>query len=415
MAKLATSSIPKIEVPAAGKTFIFDDHRDAPRGFALKVTAAGSRVFVLRYTIDGRQRLKTIGEWPTWSLDAARKEAHTLLRGIGQGRDPLEEKRRRRSEPTVADLADEWLRKHASGLKSETDIRRYILSDLVPALGRLKVSDVGRRDVIEVVEKKAEQAPRAAAQLLLYAKRLLEYATDRNIIPLNPVAGLKPSAIKVSGRRDPLKTTVRDRVLDQDEVRAFWKGIESSNLHKLTALALKMILVTGQRPGEVAAMRWDEIEGEVWTIPAQRRGKTETAHTVHMTATALAILAAARMEVERLSRRRRTTEAVYVFETRPGKPLTVAALDRAVARGREGERWTPHDLRRTMRTGLSACKVRPDIAELTIGHTKRGIVAVYDRHGFEAERREALEAWETWLLQMVNDNVVSLAGKRSSA
>lgn len=432
MAKLTdgkSGTIAKAETPLAGQRFIFDDHRDAPRGFGLRITAAGGKAFILRYSVDGRERRKTIGDWPTWSLEAARAEAHDLLRGISKGNDPLEAKRRRREEPTVKELAGDWLAKHASGLRSESAIRGYIENDLLPKIGNMKVSDVRRRDVIEVVEAKAERTPRAAAQLLLYARRMMDFATDRDFIPANPLAGLKPSSIKVKGKRDPLRSVVRGRVLDAEEIKSFWQGVEKCGLHRLTALCLKMVLVTGQRPGEVAAMHEGEINGRVWTIPANRRGKTDTAHSVYLTDTSLALVAAAKTEIQRLGERRKEPWGGFIFEAVPGRPITTAALCRAVDRShiamgakdvQPWGRWTPHDLRRTMRTGLSACRVRPDIAELTIGHTKRGIVAVYDQHGFEAERRAALEAWEARLLRiaagqdpdsMQAKNIVSLEAR----
>lgn len=399
---------------------LFDSHKDAPSGFALKIMPTGGKTFVLRYTIDGRQRLKVIGAFPAWSVEAARKEAQRLIREVDQGHDPLEEKRRRRLEPTLGELATEWLDKHVAGLKSADDVRRYVLKDMVPVLGKMKVSAIRRRDVLDLVEGKAATAPRAAAIVLRVARQLFTYAVDREVIPASPVADLKPSSIKTREHPRGLVKVVGERVLNTDEIKAFWNNVETSGMDRLTALALKMILITGQRPGEVAGMAWAEIDSDKWTIPAQRRGKTEQAHSVHLTATALAIIAEAKDEVARRQKRRGDGGGQFVFESRLNKPITRHALSRAVVRfrptlGMKGEPWTPHDLRRTMRTGLSACKVRPDIAELTIGHTKRGIVAVYDRHGFEAERREALQTWETWLMQTVNDNVVSLADKRSSA
>lgn len=422
-------TIAKAEPPATGQRFIFDDHRDAPRGFGLRITSAGGKAFILKYTADGRERRKTIGDWPTWTLEAARAEARELVQGISRGQDPLEEKRRRRAEPTVAELAQDWLERHASGLASEGAIRGYVLNDLVPAIGHMKVSDVRRRDVIEVVEAKAEKTPRAAAQVLLYARRLLDYATDRDHIPANPLAGLKPSSITVKGKRDPLRATVRGRILDSEEIRAFWDKVEEVGLHRLTALALKLVLVTGQRPGEVAGMREAEIAGRWWTIPAARRGKTDSAHSVYLTDTALQIIDASKAEINRLTRRRGEPWQGFVFETRPGTPVTSAALCRAVDRQHatlgakvcpQWGRWTPHDLRRTMRTGLSACRIRPDIAEMTIGHVKRGIIATYDRHSFDAERQAAFEAWERRLLLIVEgkdpdkaeaDNVVKLGAR----
>lgn len=422
-------TIAKADAPEKGQRFIFDDHRDAPRGFGLRITSAGGKAFILKYTVDGRDRRKTIGNWPTWSLEAARAEAHDLMRGISMGNDPLEAKRRRRAEPTVKELAVEWLDLHATGLKSEGAIRGYILNDLVPAIGNMKVSDVRRRDVIEVVEVKAIKTPRAAAQVLLYARKLMDHATDRDYIPANPLAGLKPSSIKVRGRRDPLKSVVRGRILDSAEIKSLWDNAETAGFHKLTALALKLVLLTGQRPGEVAGMHVQEIDGRRWTIPAARRGKTETAHTIHLTDAAMDIIEAAKAEIMRLSKRRDEPWGGFIFETAPGRPITNAALCRAVDRSHEAlgakdvqpwGRWTPHDLRRTMRTGLSACKVRPDIAELTIGHTKQGIIAVYDQHGFDDERRAAIEVWEQRLLRIVAgqdpdaaraDNVVMLEAR----
>ena len=106
----------QVQPPETGQRFFFDDHRDAPRGFGFRVTQAGGRAFILQYTVDGRQRRKTIGDYPTWTLEAARAEARELVQRIAKGSDPLEEKRRRRSEPLVKDLAIEWLDKAATGL-----------------------------------------------------------------------------------------------------------------------------------------------------------------------------------------------------------------------------------------------------------------------------------------------------------
>ena len=406
-------TIAKAETPAKGQRFVFDDHRDAPRGFGLRMTSAGGRAFFIRYTIDGRQRLKTIGDWPAWGLEQARIEARRLLQQIQSGSDPLEEKRRRKAEPTITALAGEWLDRHASGLKSEKAIRSLIEGSLVKALGPRKVSDIRRRQLIEVIEAKAETAPRQAGHLLVYSRKMLDYAVDRDFIPANPLAGLKPASITVKGKRDPLRQVARGRILDQDEIRTFWTTVETCGMHRLTALALKLVLVTGQRPGEVAGMHLNEIGGTLWTIPATRRGKTDTSHTVHLTATALALIEAAKAELARLKDRRTVKPTGHLFEAWPGKPVNNAALARAVGRMavalgakdvQPWGRWTPHDLRRSMRTGLSACRIRPDIAEMVIGHTKKGIVATYDRHGFDAERRAALVAWETRLVQIVTGN-----------
>lgn len=404
MPNLTDARIRKMEPPARGRRLVFDKHRDAPKGFGLRITAAGKRAFVLRYlTHDGKDRLLTIGEHPTWSLAAARKRASELRREIDSGADVLAQRREKRAEPTVSRVVQRYCTAHVDHLASATSVRGTLERHLLPALGNRKLRDVRRRDVIALLEPLAAAKPRQAGKLLGYMKQVFAYAEDREIIEASPIATLTARKIGpgLTARR-------RARVLTDDEIRTFWRRAETCGMHRLTALALKLVLITGQRPGEVAGMRHDEVDGDLWTIPAERRGKTETAHVVPLTPTALALLDTARGEVERLGRRHpRTGE--YVFEARPGSPLTSLAAARAASRyaaalGNEDAKtwghWTPHDLRRTCRTGLAALGIDEVVAEVTIGHTRKGIAAIYDLHRYDREKRTALEAWERRLLQL---------------
>ena len=142
------------------------------------------------------------------------------------------------------------------------------------------------------------------------------------------------------------------------------------------------------------------------------------------------LIAAAKAEKDRLSNRRSKPQNGYLFEARPGAPISNATLGKAVTRAalpleikhvEPWGRWTPHDLRRTMRTGLSACRIAPHIAELAIGHGKKGLIQTYDQHEFGDEIRHALEAWERRLMQIVGGhsaeqseacNVLSLEAAR---
>ena len=408
--------LPEIEPPAKGRRIITDNHREAPKGFALRVNANGSMAFVLRYLQQGKDRLMTIGEYPTWSLYAARIQANEYRRKIDKGEDILEARRAERAEPTVSDVCDRFIKaKRRSGMKSVDDLEALFRNRLLPEVGQKHMKNLRRRDVIALVEKVADETPRTASMLLAYIKQMVAWAEDREIIEANPVATLR--AEKVS---PALAHRRRARVLNQAEIRALWDNAETCGLHRLTALALKLILVTGQRPGEVAEMPWSEVQGRMWTIAANRR-KTGIAHTVPLTDTALAILDAARVESERLAKRRKAKSAGFVFEARPERPVTTAAMSRAVIRHAEAlgnedssdGHWTPHDLRRTCRTGLAAAGIPEHVAELTIGHTRKGIAAVYDLHRYDAEKRKALEAWERRLLRIASgenpdENVVSI-------
>ena len=415
-----TGTIAKLPPPTTGtKKLHFDGHKNSPTGFGMRVTAKGQRAFILRYSIDGRRRLKTIGEWPVWTLDAARTEAQLALRDLAGGTDPLEAKKLRRDEHTVADLATEWLDKHATGLTSERDIRSAMTSDVVPAIGTMKLSDLRRINVIEMVEAKAKTAPRSAALLLQHTRAMLNFACTREYVTGNCLAGLKAQDILVAGRKDVLKPVQRARILDDGEIRSFWNNADEANLHPLTVLALRLVLVTGQRPGEVAAMHNDEISGDVWTIPAARRGKSENSHAVPLGDLALRLINAAKVESGRLRERRTKPSNGYLFEARPSAPISSATLGKAVTRAavplgikhvERWGRWTPHDLRRTMRTGLSACRIAPHIAEQAIGHGKKGLIKTYDQHEFGDEIRHALEAWGKRLLQIVGGETDQMGG-----
>ena len=427
----SSGSVAKFPTPSTGSNKLyFDDHKNSPTGFGLRVTAKGQRAFILRYNSDGKRRLKTIGEWPAWTLEAARLEAQVVLRDLASGTDPLEARKLRRDEFTVSDLAEEWLDKHATGLTSERDMRSALTNDVVPAIGRMKLSDLRRIHVIELVEAKAKTAPRSAALLLQYTRAMLNFACTRDYLNGNPLAGLKAKDILVSGQKDVLKPVQRARVLDDDEIRSFWNNADNASLHPLTVIALRLVLLTGQRPGEVTGMHIDEINGSTWTIPAARRGKSNNAHSVPLCSLAMQLIAAAKAEKDRLSNRRNKPQNGYLFEARPGAPISNATLGKAVTRAalpleikhvEPWGRWTPHDLRRTMRTGLSACRIAPHIAELAIGHGKKGLIQTYDQHEFGDEIRHALEAWERRLMQIVEGhsaeqseacNVLSLEAAR---
>lgn len=411
MAKLTDGgggTIAKAGPPTKGQRFIFDDHRDAPRGFALRITAAGGRAFILKYTFDGKQRRKTIGAWPTWSLAAARDEANALTRRIDGGVDPIAAERQRKADPTVGEAIDLYLSQRVASLKSGKAITRYLKQDLKP-LHRYKVADIRRRDIIEVVEAKAADTPTAARHLLAYCKTLLDWAVDREYIEMSPAASIRPKSIAPGGRKNKLATVKRRRVLDHEEIAAFWANAEDC-VRRQMALALKLVLVTGQRPGEVAGMHRDEISGRTWTIPAARRLKTETDQAVPLTKLAEDLIAEALAEVGRLSKRRGYEPSGLVFETRPGQPLTVSAFGQAARRHAKGMKnadkatwghWRPHDLRRTARTEIAACGFPAEVAERVIGHVAPGIEDVYNVHRYEAEKRAALEAWERRLLQVV--------------
>jgi integrase len=198
-------------------------------------------------------------------------------------------------------------------------------------------------------------------------------------------------------RREKEKS--RDRVLNDDEIEKFWRVLEDPEvvMHRQTRLVLKMILLTGQRPGEVAGMTWDEIEDDMWTIP-ETRAKNREPHSVPLCSMALDI-------IEQAGALSYNSEFVFWSPFKNGKPVTVSSVAYSLRRNRDKIKiqphFTPHDLRRTLRTRLAELGISDIVAERVLGHKLQGVLAVYNRHHYDTEKRAALQAWEDKLIRIL--------------
>jgi len=200
----------------------------------------------------------------------------------------------------------------------------------------------------------------------------------------------------------------RSRVLNDTEIRQLWSALDLNNkkmdIYRVSKLALKLILLTGQRPGEVAGMTWSEVdEDNFWNIPAERMKNGEP-NRVPLNRMALDVINTARFYSG-------DRPHVFVSSYKPDKQMTRHALTRAVARHWAemgiNEKFTPHDLRRTMRTRLAEIGVPDIIAERVLGHKLQGVMAVYNRHSYDQEKREALLKWEARLLEIIGGTEAS--------
>jgi integrase len=236
-------------------------------------------------------------------------------------------------------------------------------------------------------------APYQAHNLLTTARRLFSWAIDRCAYGLesSPCDRLRPQAI--IGRKKP-----RARILANEEWRAPW--VATGSLGYPYGPLFRMLALTGQRKSEVAEARWREfdIRHKLWTIPAERM-KADAGHEVPLTDEVIEVL-------ESLPR---FNQGDYLFSTNLGaKPVNgfskgKARLDKAMAAELGGaiEPFVIHDIRRSMRTGLSALPVPDLVRELVIAHTKPGLHKVYDLHAYQREKRHALGLWSARLRSIV--------------
>ena len=358
----------------------------------LRVHPTGNKSWLFRYVFGGERRRMTLGSYPSMSLAEAR-EAHgkalaDVKRGIDPGAQALDAKRARKAAPTFHDLLEEFWERELKATKSGPERKRLVEKDALPAWRTRKAKDITRRDIVILMDEVRDRAPVTANRLLGVLARMFNFAAERGIIEDSPATRI----------RRPSEAP-RVRVLTDDELRRFWHGLEEVDVYPATRLVLHMILLTGQRPGEVTGMTWEEIDGDWWTIPANRmKGGQE--HRVPLTPLALEAIEEAK---------RYAGDRPFVFassqQAARSASITVHSLSRGVLRHRAEmgihEHYTPHDLRRTCRTRLAEIGIDDVVAEKVLGHQLQGILKVYNRHSYDAEKRAALMAWENRLRRIL--------------
>jgi integrase len=364
------------------------------KGLSIRVMTTGTKTWVFRYMIDGKARRMTLGTYPTIPLSEARelhaKAMQEVERGIDPGFKQMEAKATRKAAPTVADLLEEFWDMELKHKISGKERKRLIVKDALPAWGGRKASTITRRDAVLLVDKVRERAAVTANRLQSVLVRMFNFAAERGILEHSALAGMK---------KKPEQT--RRRVLTNEEIKLLWEALDLDNMtmdiYRVSKLALKIMLLTGQRSGEVCGMAWDEIEDDTWNMAAKRM-KGKEAQSVPLSGMALDVIEQARMY---------SGESRFVFASshKDNEPMTSHALSKAILRHWSEigfkEKFTPHDLRRTLRTRLAEIGIDDMVAERVLGHKLQGIMAVYNRHSYDTEKRQALDKWAKKLRQIV--------------
>ena len=363
-----------------------------------------------------------------------------LRQQIDRGIDPLGEKQQRRKAPTFADIAKEYLERHAVNKKSGKAYAAVLDRDVLPMWGKRKAEDIKRRDVIALVEAKAKSAPVGANRLLELVRGMFNWAISCDLLEYNPCMRARASAdghinhpiakrvllysylcgttlelvrgmFNWAISRDlleynpciqvkaPTKEKSRERVLSADEIRIMWSVLDAAPITPVVAGVLRFILTTAQRPGETCAAEWTEIDHDWWTIPGSKT-KNGLAHRVPLSSLALEIL----------SERPKTGK--YVFPSRYRSRNThTSEPSIANAVNLNGcfrlPHWTPHDLRRSGASHMASLEIARFVVGRVLNHAEPGVTKIYDRHSYDAEKRAALERWERRLRTIIGVPVES--------
>jgi len=365
-------------------------------GLALRITDRGHKSFVLiaRYPLNPKHPTRrALGEYGALTLDQARDKGRQWLKLIARGTDPRIEEDRHRAQlmrsqaTTFGSVADAFLDGPAKKLAKSAEARKIIDREFRRRWAVRPITEITALDVSAAIEAIVKRgAPYQAHNALGYVRRMFNWAigTQKYGVELSPVERL--SAADLIGKRES-----RERVLSDPELHAVWEAADSGMGYPYGPL-IQMLILTGQREREVADSRWKEFDFDkrMWIVPADRM-KGGRAHEVPLAPRALVLL-------DRLPR---FTAGDFVFTTTAGmKPVNgfskaKTRLDR-LAGQKSGALapWVLHDLRRTVRTHLSALPVEDMVRELVIAHAKRGLHKVYDQHSYRDEKRRCLELWE---------------------
>jgi integrase len=365
----------------------------AQRGLAIRVQPTGACAFKCVYSRQGQPRWLHLGNTDVVSLAEARTLAQEALLAVARGKDPAAEKKAERGAGTFAELAERYVtdyarRKNKSWAQAERLVQRYLL----PRWGKLSAGSITRADVRTLMAGIA--APVLANQVLAAASAIFSWAVTQELVTANPCRGVERNATKT-----------RERILSASELPMFWRAFDDAGL--VAGSALKTILLTGQRPGEVSCMRREHIVDGWWEMPGAPvptlgwpGTKNGANHRVWLPQLVQVILA----ELDGNG---------PIFAGARGGPI--GGLDdamRAICTKLGVERATPHDLRRTHGSTITALGFGRDAMNRVQNHKEGGIASVYDRHGYAEENKRMMEAVAARIMALVEGrpatNVVAL-------
>ncbi|RWF71885.1 MAG: site-specific integrase [Mesorhizobium sp.] len=421
LAKLKADPSKRLEIPDAILPGLF-----------LIIQPTGRKAWALRYRHKGKPRKLTLGSFLAGAdekkagdeLKKVRREAGDILESIRAGADPAAEKQETRKatkaeaedesllfKNVAADFVDKYHR-HKKKNRYADWVETLFANHVTPKWGDKHISDITDTDVRQLINKIDAAGKHVMANRVFTA---LSTFFDWCAKPKN---GIPVAASPMEGMEKSYDETPRDRVLTDDEIRWFWQAATKHG--QPFGHMFKVLLLTGQRRTEVAAMTTKEIDGSDWIIPGSRT-KNGRDNVVPISTAVQDVLD----DVKTIS-----TKAGYVFTTtgetyatgwsRATKAIAKSMLEIARKETNDPEfkieHWTLHDLRRTAASGMARRRIRPHVIEAVLNHSSgiiRGIAAIYNRYDYYEEKQAALDAWGRYVYELVTgkkvaDNVIPM-------
>ena len=377
---------------------------DIKSGVLVRATQAGVVSFSFRYRSGDARRRIVIGRYPTISLVDARAAAGRICEAVRNGGDPQAE-RRQHHTLTFDSLCDLYIERYAKQQKASWRGDAGFLRQVRAVWGRRDAASITRQDAARLVFDIAARTPVTANRTRSVLLKMYTWAVDAALLDVNPMLGTKKPHREGRGKT---------RTLSDPEIRTLWRALNSTSLGSGTVAALKTIILLGQRPGEVSGMAVDELHDldnpgtALWTIPAHRM-KARKAHLVPLPPLAREIITT---EIERRAR------PEFVFASKYSRRLKLSRnalseslaglinkLDDAAGASLKADPPTPHDLRRSVATGLAKLGIVREDRLAVLAHSHNDVHDIhYDHYDRLPQKRAALEMWERHLRKVIADH-----------
>jgi integrase len=379
--KTVTQSKPALPEGKADKIF-FDERL---KGFGLRVRAGSDvKVWLYQYSLHNKTQRVKIGEWPAMTPADAFERAQALHRDRHAGVNVAHVKAERQAvRETFGDVVGQYLAARETKLRARTheESTRY-LEKVAKSLHATPLALVTQADVAKLLNSVAEKSESSAGQLRGKLSALFSWACAQGKLASNPVE-----------HTEQRETSRRERVLSDAELAAVWHAADDQNGD--FGAIVKLLVLTGQRRSEIGGLRWSEIVGDEINLPGERT-KNKQPHNIPVSAAVAEIIAAQPRLRDHLFGRGDSSNGFV------GWSAAKAALD---ARLPGMAKWGLHDLRRTMVTKMNDTGMAPPhIIEAIVNHTsghKAGVAGTYNKAAYNGQRREALEAWASYVLALV--------------
>lgn len=362
-------------------------------GLFLLVQPNGSKLWRYKFRLDGVEGLQALGAFPEVSLADARGAHAESRKLVAKGIHPVQARRDERESRAQAELhrvkgsfgavCVDWNKATGADLRPATVLQRNreIEKDLTPRFKDRPISKITRLELTAALKEVEARAPEVARNLRNYLWGIFEYAIDSGLIEDNPVP-----PVRVLRKRNQ----ENHPALSPELLSEFLRKLDAvDTIHEQTRIAMLLVVLTACRKSEVIGGKWSEIDLDAaeWEIPAERM-KAGRAHWVPLSRQAVKLIRGLRTIAEEGS--------VYMFPNRRNtdRPMADRSLNALMERlGFSGD-GTPHGMRATFSTHFNASGANIDVIEHCLAHVPANRVrAAYNRHAYQVERREMLQAW----------------------